>query len=113
MAASFQSRSEHARCWTRTDRITQLIVYSGCLSFYVGVGAVAHAAFLGPDVAWHSSQSWIVILGWPLVAFCWTALFGSLVGALVFCGYVLAPASLVHALAATSANVVKRRAGAS
>lgn len=97
MAASFRSRSKPARCWTRTDRITQLVVYVGCLICYLGVGTIAHAVSIGPDIEWKSALSWVLILGWPMVAFSWAALFGSIVGAILFWAFVLAPGSLVHA----------------
>ena len=99
MAASLQSHSQHARCWTRTDRITQLVVLSGCLICYLGVGSIAHALFLGPDIGWNSSLSLVVIFGWPVVAFSWAALLGSIAGTVVFWILVLIPGSLPHIVA--------------
>ena len=98
MATSLQSRCDDARCWTRTDRITQFIVYSGCLICYLGLGAIAHALFLGPDVGWNY-LSLVLLFGWPVVVFSWAALLGSIAGTVIFVGFLLLPGSLVSVVA--------------
>ena len=36
------------------------------LAFYLGVGALLHALFIGPHFDWSSAWTWGLLLGWPV-----------------------------------------------
>jgi hypothetical protein len=74
------------------------MVYSGCVICYLGVGAIAHALFLGPDIAWNY-LSVVLLIGWPVVVFSWAALVGSIAGTFAFLVFLLTPAPLVSLVA--------------
>jgi hypothetical protein len=65
----------------------------------LSVGTIAHALFLGPDIGWNSSLSLALIFVWPVVAFSWAALLGSIAGTVVFWILMLIPGSLLQVAA--------------
>ena len=41
------------------------------LAAYLGVGALIHAAYIGPHFDWQNAWTWGVLLGWPFLIMVW------------------------------------------
>ena len=83
MAAVARPRLHPARQRTQIDLLTQVVVYSGSVVLYLGLGALCHLLFAGQDFGWDAGLSWFLFLGWPLV-FLGAVLVISAIAAVVF-----------------------------
>lgn len=56
------------------------------LAFYLGVGALCHAVFMGAHFDWASAWTWGWLLGWPAMMFVTFWVFALILAALVMFG---------------------------
>lgn len=62
------------------------------LAVYLGIGAICHAVFVGPQFDWSSAWTWGWLLGWPIA---FIAAFWSVILALLVVGLAVGAACLI------------------